>query len=72
LGEVVEFTGYTYLDIPPDRVLENCKDLLDSVVLIGYTKEGEEFFSSSIADGADVLWLLERAKLKLLTIVDPI
>lgn len=37
------------------------------IVVLGYDPAGEEYFASSIADGADVIWLLERLKLKLLT-----
>jgi hypothetical protein len=58
------------LDVPPDRVLEQARGKLKSVVLIGYGLEGEEYFASSIADGAEALWLIERAKLMLLTIDD--
>ena len=33
---------------------------------MGYTETGEEYFASSIADGGDVLWLMERMKAALL------
>ena len=67
---VITFSGITKLDMPPDRILEDAKGRLDSVVVIGYDTDGDEFFASSIADGADTLWLLERLKMKLLRIPD--
>lgn len=71
MGTVVSFDGVTRLDIDPERILESAKGRLSGVVIVGYTKDGdEEYFASSIADGADVLWLLERSKKALLEIVD--
>jgi len=70
MGEVVVFTGITKLDLPPDRLLEAAVGQLEGVVIVGYDKDGKEYFASSYADGADALWLLERMKLKLLRIVD--
>ncbi len=66
---VVVLPVITSLDIPPERVLNGALNAdLDRVVVMGYDKEGNEYFASSIADGADVVWLAERMKLKLLTI----
>lgn len=66
MSEIINFNGKTRLDIPSDRVLESAKGQLEGVVVIGWDKEGEEYFASSIADGGDVLWLLERCKQELL------
>ena len=66
---IVDFPGVTRLDIPAERVLEwASKKDLKSVVVMGYTEDGDEYFASSIADGGEVVWLIERAKLKLLTV----
>lgn len=70
MGNVVLFEGVTALDLPADRVLENAPKDLESVVIIGFTADGEEYFSSSIANGPEVLWLLERAKKSLLATVE--
>ena len=67
---VVVLDCITRLNIPPDRVLEMAINKLEGVVLIGYDKEGREYFSSSYADGGDTLWLLERCKMNLLKIVE--
>lgn len=67
-AQVLRFQGITKLDIPVDRVLDGAMDeQLRCVVVLGYDVDGKEYFASSIADGADVLWLLERLKLRLLT-----
>ena len=43
---------------------------LIAVIVIGFSRPGEEYFYSSKASGAEVLWMIERAKLNLLKIVD--
>lgn len=63
---VVEFTGITKLKMPVDRVLESAKGELEEVIIIGYDKDGEEYFASTYSDGGILLWLLERAKKQLL------
>lgn len=69
MGDVVTFRGITKLDLPPDRILEDAIGKLDGVVILGYTKDGDEFFASSYADGGNVLWLLEKLKKQLLETV---
>lgn len=70
MSKVTPFTGITRLDLTPDIVLENLKGKLEGFVLVGYTPEGEEYFSSTYADGGTALWLLERGKAALLSQVD--
>lgn len=70
MGEVVNWNGITKLDLPADRILEAALGKLEGVVIVGYDKEGKEYFASSYADGGDTIWLLERSKLKLLRIAD--
>lgn len=68
---VVEWGGITRLDMPPERVLTKALDgKLTSVVILGHTEDGDEYFASSLADGGDVLWLLERCKKLLLEVPD--
>ena len=69
-ANVIDFTGTTTLDIDPDRILQSAIGQMDQVVLIGWDKDGQEYFSSSVSDGGTVLWHLERAKLKLLRKAD--
>ena len=71
MGEVVLGDFITRLDVPPDRVIEGAVEAsLKSVIIIGYTEGGDEYFASSVADGGTVMFLMERAKFKLLNIVD--
>jgi len=65
-NNVIPLNNITRLDLPPDRALEGAKGKMEGVILIGYDKDGEEYFASTYADGSDVLWLLERAKKALL------
>jgi hypothetical protein len=72
VGKVILYRGITYLDLPADRILEDAMGKnLEGVVIIGFDKDGEEFFTSTYADGSTVLWLLERCKLKLLQVEIP-
>ena len=66
MPKVIPLNNLTRLDLPVDRVLESAKSELTGVVILGYDKEGDEYFASTYADGGDVLWLLERCKKSLL------
>lgn len=70
MGKVIPFGGITRLDLDPDVVLENTKERLEGLVILGYDNDGNEYFASTYADGATVLWLLERCKKMLLEIPD--
>jgi hypothetical protein len=66
-NNVVILPVVTRLDIPAERVLNTALAAdLDGVVVIGKQKDGYYYFSSSIADGGDALWLLEWAKAALM------
>ena len=68
---VVPLRCVTSLPLDPNRVIRSALEAgMTEVVIIGYTKDGGEYFSASIGDGGDVLWHLERAKLKLLRVAD--
>lgn len=68
MGEVVVLPVITRLDISPERVLKVALESgMTQVVVLGYTADGEEYFASSVANGSEILWMLERAKLKLLS-----
>lgn len=68
MGDIVNFGGITTIDIPSDRILEEAIGNLDSVVVVGFDKEGELYFESSTADGGNVLWLMALAKKALLEV----
>jgi len=66
MGEIVTLPVITRLDLDADRTLENHKGKIEGFVMVGYDKDGKEFFSSTYADGGKALWLLERLKIQLL------
>ena len=68
MGKVIPIGCITKLDLPVDRVLDSAKNNLDSVVIAGYDKEGELYFASTMADGGEVLWLIEQLKIQLLNV----
>ena len=72
MTNIISFNGITKLDLDPDMVLENTKGKLEGVIIIGYDHMGVEYFASSYADGGDVLWLLERMKMRLLNLAQEI
>lgn len=65
---VIPLGVVTRLDLPPDRILSEAIGKLEGVVLIGWDLDGEIYKASSIADGGEVLWLLERTKAALLEV----
>lgn len=70
MADILDFTGVTRLDGDPDRALESAKGKLASVLIIGETKDGDEFFYSSTASGPEALWQMMRAVKKLLDVPD--
>jgi hypothetical protein len=69
-SNVVEFSGVTKLDIPPDKLLNSAIGKLESVLILGYTKEGDEYFASSKADASEPIYFCERAKHRLMKMID--
>ena len=70
MGKIIPFGGITKLDLDVDMVLEQAKGKMDGLVILGYTKDGQEYYASSYADGGTVNWLLDRCKLRLIQIPD--
>lgn len=71
MAEVIVGNFITRLELPVERVINGAVEAdLASVVILGVTKDGYEYFASSSPDGANVLWALERAKHKLMQIID--
>ena len=68
MGDLQIFPGITPLGCDPDALLKVAQDKLESVVIIGFDKDGDLFFSSSESDGGAVLWLMELAKKELLEV----
>ena len=67
MGEVVLLNCETRLPIPPDRVLEGAVGQIPEVCLVlGWDSNNELYAASSINDRAQLLWLIERARIHLL------
>lgn len=72
-AEVIDLPVITTLDLDPKRVLSKALDAeLESVLVIGHTKDGDFYFAGSMANGPENLWLLEVAKKELLAVGHPI
>lgn len=68
MSNVVDIGCITKLDLPADRILAKAQAAgLETAIVIGVDKDGDFYFASSAADGGDVLWWIEKAKLALLT-----
>ena len=66
-NNVIPLGNITKLDVPVDRVCDAAKEKLEGgAVIMGWDAEGDVFFASSIADGGEAMWLLEKCKLALL------
>lgn len=61
-ARIIPLGNVTRLDIPVERILDQAKDQMDHVVIMGWDKNGELYFASSFADGGEVMWLLEKCK----------
>ena len=70
VSNVLPFNGTTILDLDPDDILEANKGQFDGVVLIGLDEDGEEILASSYSNAPTILWMLERAKLRVLKSVN--
>ncbi len=66
MSNVVTLPVITRLNLNADRTLESLIGKLEGFVLSGWDKDGNEFFSTTFADGGEVLWLLERCKMVLM------
>lgn len=61
----------TTLDMRPSQVLSGALGAgLSEVLVLGWDHNGDLYFSSSSANGEDVIWLIEKAKKMLLEVGD--
>lgn len=65
---VLEFTGDWYGEMSPGDLLEKAKSWGSArILVIGYTEDGEVTGGSSVPEVGEIILLLERFKLKLLS-----
>lgn len=70
---VVPFNGMTRLDVPAERILQKAIEAgLDKVVVMGWDSDGDLYTASSMADGGEVLWVMELTKRRLMDIAEDI
>jgi len=67
---VVEIGIVTTQDADPDKVLTQAMGKLDTVIIMGYDKDGEEYFASNKSEGSLITWLMDRLKHRLMRITD--
>lgn len=71
MGDVIQLNGVTRLDTPSEHILQAALVAdLDKAFVVGFDKQGNFYFGSSIADGGTVMWLMEVAKAKMMKQVD--
>lgn len=71
MAEIIDLQVVTTLDIPAERCIERARGAdLEEVVIVGFDKDGELFFSANKADAGAVIWQLEMAKHRLLKLCD--
>lgn len=60
----------TTLDTPADRLLESAIGRLDECIIVGTDKEGNDFFASNRSDAGTAIYHFERAKHRLMKLID--
>lgn len=70
MTNIVIFPLVTDKDMSADAILQVALGKMSDVVIVGFDKDGEEWFSSNKADAATVLYHLDRARHRLMRIVD--
>jgi len=60
----------TTVKLDADNIMRQTIGKLDDVVILGYTKDGREYYASNMPSGPDALWLLQRNIHQLMHIVD--
>ena len=64
---VVEFRDpYMAVDVDPDAVLLSAMKELDSCVIMGTTKSGKLYLTSSRMDMREIIFLMETMKIQML------
>jgi hypothetical protein len=62
MGEIIDFTGGTYLDIDPQTMLDNTDaELFEHMMIIGVTNDRELYLASNKSSIANICFLLSMA-----------
>jgi hypothetical protein len=65
-AEIFRFNGITRHELPPDQVLEQTAGILDSVLLMGWHKDGTFYTAASGPSIPEALMMLELCKKRLM------
>ena len=68
MADVERLGCVTRFNLDPDVVINAAEGELDAVIIAGLDKEGNYYFASSIANGPEVLWLIEKMKQELMDV----
>lgn len=70
-ADVLQFTGSTVLPTTTESVLDGAKESgLQTVIVLGHAADGRLYFSSSHSDLAEVLLLLKRGEMQVVSMVE--
>ena len=67
MAEILRFSGNTIVDTPPDSALEAAKGETIKCLVLGWTKDGELWFSGSFSDIPEIAYLLDVVKTEVMT-----
>lgn len=67
MGDVTQFPGLTTVDISADEALEHLKGKMLRCVIVGEDEDGKFWFGGSFSDKPLILYLLEMARIELMT-----
>ena len=62
MADIIQFRGQTSQRIPVERVLEAAKLVCIDALVLGYDKDDELYFASSLGDKKELVYLLEAFK----------
>jgi hypothetical protein len=66
-NNVIVLNVLTTINLPPERILNAALEAdLAALVIVGYDKNGEYYFHSSIPHGATINWLLDQCKKRII------
>ncbi|WP_421849869.1 hypothetical protein [Oricola sp.] len=70
MADIIELPVITSLPTDPARILDRAPRDMARVLVIGKTADGEFYFAASDPDGGTMLWDMERARYKLMQLVE--
>lgn len=59
---IIKFPTQRHTTIPPDSLLDDAYEKLNTAIIIGWNQDDMLYFSSSESNRMEILWLLELAK----------